>query len=177
MVAAALAASAPDLVVNTGDLSADGATLEADLTEARRLHATIGLPMRAIPGNHDVGGGHDVPGSKEVPISAERRDQHLRHFAEDYWLMDVAGWRLLGIDALLLAADLAAAAGQLGFLARAAASSKGRQLALFVHKPRFDASPAETAIDGGYSSAFVRVAARQRRFRSCLRQAHMTEAQ
>jgi 3',5'-cyclic AMP phosphodiesterase CpdA len=35
VVAAALAASAPDLVVNTGDVSSDGATVEADLAEAR----------------------------------------------------------------------------------------------------------------------------------------------
>src|SRR5262245_30789480 len=80
VVAAALAASAPDLVVNTGDLSWDGASAEADLAEARRLHETIGLPMRAIPGNHDIGEGHDVPGSKEVAVSAERRERYLRHF-------------------------------------------------------------------------------------------------
>jgi 3',5'-cyclic AMP phosphodiesterase CpdA len=76
VVAAALAASAPDLVVNTGDVSSDGATVESDLAEARRLQDTIGLPMRSIPGNHDVGEGHDVPGSREAPISPERRERY-----------------------------------------------------------------------------------------------------
>jgi hypothetical protein len=45
------------------------------------------------------------------------------------------GWRLLGSNAMLLASDLEAATGQPEFLARAVASSAGRQLALFVHKP------------------------------------------
>jgi 3',5'-cyclic-AMP phosphodiesterase len=160
VVAAALAASAPDLVVNTGDLSWDGANAEADLAEARRLHDSIGLPTRAIPGNHDVGEGHDVPGSKEVPISAESRERYMRHFGEDYWSMDAPGWRFVGIDALLLATDLEAAAGQLALLRRAVASSEGRRIALFVHKPLFDASPAETEVSG----RFVNPAARGRLF-------------
>jgi 3',5'-cyclic AMP phosphodiesterase CpdA len=158
VVAAALTASAPDLVVNTGDLSAEGASAEADLAAARRLHDAIALPMLAIPGNHDVGEGHDVPGSKEAPISAERRARYLRHFGGDYWLTDAPGWRLIGIDVLLLATDLEAAGGQLDFLARAVASREGRQLALFVHKPLFDASPSETAVSG----RFVNPAARAR---------------
>src|SRR5262245_47690678 len=55
IVASALAASAPDLVVNTGDMSLDGVAEESDLREARALHEVIGLPIRFIPGNHDVG--------------------------------------------------------------------------------------------------------------------------
>lgn len=157
-VAAAVAASAPDLVVNTGDVSWDGAAAEADLGEARRLHESIGLPLRSIPGNHDVGEGHDVPGSKEEPITAERRARFVRHFGDDYWLQDVPGWRIIGIDALLLASELAEAAGQLDFLARAVASSEGRRLALLVHKPLFDVSPDETAVTG----RFVNPAARGR---------------
>ena len=53
--AAGVAASRPDLVVNTGDLSLDGAGTESDLEEARRLHDALRLPTRFIPGNHDVG--------------------------------------------------------------------------------------------------------------------------
>ena len=90
-VAAAVAACAPDLVVNTGDVSLDGATAEGDLAEARRLHEAIGLPTRCIPGNHDVGESHDVPGSTEARISRERRERYLSHFGDDFWLMDVPG--------------------------------------------------------------------------------------
>jgi 3',5'-cyclic AMP phosphodiesterase CpdA len=48
IVAGAPAASAPDLVLNTGDMSLDGVADESDLAEARRLHGAIGLPTRFI---------------------------------------------------------------------------------------------------------------------------------
>jgi 3',5'-cyclic-AMP phosphodiesterase len=150
VVAAALAALAPDLVVNTGDVSLDGAAEESDLAAARRLHKAIGLPTRFIPGNHDVGETHDVPDSRETRISAASRERYLRLFGEDFWRMDVPGWRLVGIDSQLLASDLDAAPLQLDFVAAAAASSAGRRLALFVHKPLLDASPNETAVTGRF---------------------------
>ena len=52
--------------------------------------------------------------------------------------------------------DLAAAASHLDFLAQAVASSAGRQLAFFLHKPLFDASPAETAIAGRFANPAAR---------------------
>jgi 3',5'-cyclic AMP phosphodiesterase CpdA len=123
-VANVIAASRPDLVLNTGDVSFDGATVEADLAEARRLHDAIGLPTRCILGNHDVGEGHDLPGSPEAPISHERRERYLRHFGDDFWLMDVPGWRFIAVNVLLQASDLAAAAGQLDFLASPATARR-----------------------------------------------------
>jgi 3',5'-cyclic AMP phosphodiesterase CpdA len=45
----------PDLVINTGDISFDGAELEDDLAFARTCHAGLDVPFRAFPGNHDVG--------------------------------------------------------------------------------------------------------------------------
>ncbi len=149
MVAAALAASAPDLVVNTGDVSLDGVAEDDDLAEARRLHEAIGLPARFIPGNHDVGESHDVPGSKETPISIASRERYLRHFGEDFWQIDVPGWRLIGVNSQLLGSNLGPAAAQLDFLAKAAESGE-RRLALFVHKPLFDASPDEAAVTGRF---------------------------
>jgi 3',5'-cyclic AMP phosphodiesterase CpdA len=147
---AAVAASAPDLVVHTGDMSLDGVGEESDLAAARRLHDAIGLPVRFIPGNHDLGEAHDVPGSKEAPVSEASRTRYVCHFGDDFWLMDVPGWRLLAIDSQLLGSDLDAAGAQFEFVTQAAASSAGRRLALFVHKPLFDASPAETAVAGRF---------------------------
>jgi 3',5'-cyclic-AMP phosphodiesterase len=150
ILAAALAAAAPDLVLNTGDMSLDGVADEGDLAEARRLHDAIGLPVRCIPGNHDLGESHDIPGSRETRISDATRERYMRHFGEDFWQMDVPGWRLIAIDGQLLAGGLDAAPAQLDFLAQAAASCAGRRLALFVHKPLFDTSPAETAVTGRF---------------------------
>ncbi len=149
VVAAALAASAPDLVVNTGDMSLDGVADESDLAEARRLHDAIGLPTRFIPGNHDLGEGHDVPGSKEQPISMASRQRYLRHFGDDFWHVDVPGWRLIGVNSQLLASNLGPAVTQLDLVAQASACEH-RRLALFVHKPLFDASPDEATVTGRF---------------------------
>jgi 3',5'-cyclic-AMP phosphodiesterase len=150
IVAAALRASAPDLVLNTGDMALDGTGDESDLAEARRLHDAIGLPTRFIPGNHDLGESHNVPGSRENPVSEASRQRYLSHFGPDFWEMDVPGWRLIAVNSQLLASDLAAADMQLGFAARAAASSARRRIALLVHKPLFDAAPDETAVGGRF---------------------------
>jgi 3',5'-cyclic AMP phosphodiesterase CpdA len=156
LVAAAVADAAPDLVLNTGDVSLDGATEEGDLLEARRMHAAIPLAMRFIPGNHDVGECHDAPPSEEARISAASRERYVRHFGEDYWQMDVPGWRFVAVDALLVGSDLEAAAAQLDFIARAVAAAGSRRIALFVHKPLFDASPGETAATGRFVNAQAR---------------------
>jgi 3',5'-cyclic-AMP phosphodiesterase len=150
IVAAALAASAPDLVVNTGDLSLDGVTEESDLAEARRLHDATGLPTRYVPGNHDLGESHDVADSKEVPLSMASRQRYLHHFGDDFWQLDVPGWRLIGVNSQLLSSNLGPAVLQLDFIQRATACEEDRRLALFLHKPLFDASPDETAITGRF---------------------------
>ena len=51
-VAAHIAAARFNLVLNSGDMSLDGAGCEDDLLEARRLHETLRVPVRFIPGNH-----------------------------------------------------------------------------------------------------------------------------
>jgi hypothetical protein len=45
----------PDLLVNSGDLSVNGADEDDDLAFALSEHGHVTLPWRAIPGNHDVG--------------------------------------------------------------------------------------------------------------------------
>ncbi len=153
----ALRISGPDLVLNTGDISLDGASSESDLAAARALHDGLGLPMRFLPGNHDLGDSQDAPSHGEGAIDADRRARYLSHFGADWWALDVPGWRLLGINAQLLGSDLAAARHQDRDLAAAIASLGQRRLALFLHKPLFDQTADETAITG----RFVNPAPRQ----------------
>lgn len=151
----------PDLVVNSGDMSLDGAGDEQDLAEARRLHAGIAAPLRFLPGNHDLGEGRDAPVPAGHPvIAAERRERYCRHFGADFWCEDAGGWRILAINALLLGSGLAAAAAQLRFVAEAASTVGSRPLALFLHKPLFDLSCEEDVIGG----RFVNPAARRELF-------------
>jgi 3',5'-cyclic AMP phosphodiesterase CpdA len=151
-----LRASKPDLVVNTGDVSVNGADLIEDLEAARRLHDEIGLPWRAIPGNHDIGDNREI--AKKQPYDDERRARWQTVFGEDYWTTDVPGWRLLGINALLLGSGLPGDAEQLDFIRGATSDIEGRALLLFLHKPLFDAGEDETELSG----RFVPPASRRR---------------
>lgn len=146
----ALRASGPDLVLNSGDISLDGADEESDLVAARALHDGLGLPVRFLPGNHDLGDSQDAPFHGEAAIDAVRRDCYVKHFGADWWCFDVPGWRVLGVNAQLLGSDLAASAEQDAAVADAVAALGDRRLALFLHKPLFDKSADEAAITGRF---------------------------
>jgi hypothetical protein len=79
-----------------------------------------------------------------------RRARYVAHFGADWWAFDVPGWRVLGINAQLLASDLAAAGEQETAIGEAVAGIDGRKLALFLHKPLFDRDAGESAITGRF---------------------------
>lgn len=146
-----LRSSRPDLVVNSGDISLDGAAREDDLAAAKALHDEIGVPVRYIPGNHDVGDNRDVPDLHHQPAIDERRcAAYRRHFGEDRWALDVPGWRVIGVNAQLIGSGLGEAAAQDSFLASSVAGAAGRRIALFIHKPLFDARPDEDEVGGRF---------------------------
>jgi Icc protein len=152
-----LAASRPDLVLNSGDMSLDGSACEDDLAESRRLHNVLDLPVRYIPGNHDLGESQDAPPHAGMPvITAELRARYLRHFGPDYWGLSVPSWRVIAINAQLLASDIAAAADQLRFVRDAAAAADGCSVALFVHKPLFHQAAHEDGITGRFVNPLPR---------------------
>ena len=129
----ALRAIPPDLVLNSGDISLSGESKESDLSAARALHEAIGLPVRFLPGNHDLGDSQDLAAHGAAVITDERRARYLAHFGADFWTLDVPGWRLLAINTQLLGSDLAAAADQEDAIVEATASLGARKLALFLH--------------------------------------------
>jgi 3',5'-cyclic AMP phosphodiesterase CpdA len=145
-----LAADAPDLVINTGDISLDGAEREDDLAAARQLHGSLSIPVRFLPGNHDLGDNVGVASGHGHAIDAERRARYLRYFGDDWWWFDVPGWRMIGVNAQLLGSDLAAEDKQQTFLARTVAGAKQQRIALFIHKPVFDQDPGEQVIGGRF---------------------------
>lgn len=137
-VAAHVAALSPRLVVNTGDVSYDGVLGDADLELARQLHADLGVPVRVLPGNHDVG---EIPGAVppelEPVVTDTACERFARIFGDDKFLVDHGDYRLLGINAQVLGSGLPAEAVQWRHVEHAAATRDGRRLALFVHKPLF----------------------------------------
>ena len=92
-----LAADPPDLVVHTGDLTADDPDDAEEAEFARQLLTADGLPLVVLPGNHDVGG---FSGDR---FSAERLATHQARWGADAWVVELGPWRLVGADVYRLA--------------------------------------------------------------------------
>ena len=145
----ALRLDPPDLVINTGDISLNGADEIDDLVAARQMHDALGVGWLAVPGNHDIGDNQEI--ARKQPANAERRARWLEVIGPDWWVRDVPGWRLLGVNSLLLGSDIPEAEDQLAAIAEAAAGLGDRALALFLHKPLFH----DTIDEGGVSGHAV----------------------
>lgn len=142
LIREAAAADAPDLVIHTGDLSLDGADQESDLAFAAGLHAGFPRPMMFLPGNHDIGSEPRLMARQ--PVSEERLARWRRHLGPGRGVVDLPGWRVVGLNAEVMGAGHAEEAAQAAFIAEAAAGAGERRIALFLHKPPFLHAPEET---------------------------------
>jgi 3',5'-cyclic AMP phosphodiesterase CpdA len=138
----------PDLIVNTGDVSLNGAIETSDLPAARTMHDAIGLPYRVIPGNHDIGDNH--ASAHQPGVSEDRRARFVSAFGEDWWCIDAPGWRLLGVNSLIMGSGLAACDQQFEFIADAVRGSADRAIMLLIHKPLYLNSRQEQEVGGRY---------------------------
>jgi alkaline phosphatase D len=128
-------AAPPDLVVATGDLSLDGAAHDADLALAVALHAGFPAPLLMLPGNHDVGSHpRTMP---HQPFDAARLDRFRAHAGAGRGMVDLDGWRIIGLNSEVMGTGHAEEAAQAGFIAEAASGAGDRRIALFLHKPVF----------------------------------------
>src|SRR6516165_536405 len=118
-LAAWIAAERPDLVIHTGDVTVDGADVEEDLRYAVELMRGLGIRFRAVPGNHDVGDA----GHPRQPVTSERLERWRAHFGPDRWIEDVEGFRLIGLDAMLLGGGHPEEAAQAAWLEAARANA------------------------------------------------------
>jgi 3',5'-cyclic AMP phosphodiesterase CpdA len=141
---AEMAAAPPDFLVHGGDLSFNGPVAEGDLAFGAAELARLGLPYRAIAGNHDVG---EAPAFSRLdqPVNAARLAAWQRHVGPSWWVQDLGDWRLVGLDTALMGSGLAEEAEQADFLAQALAGRAGRPVMVFTHMPPFDGDVAETA--------------------------------
>jgi 3',5'-cyclic AMP phosphodiesterase CpdA len=135
-----IARSQAELVVHSGDIVASDPRLAGEHDVARAEFARVGVPLRAIPGNHDIGDGPPA----EPTVTPELIAQFEAFYGPSRWLHDIPGWRLVGINSLLLGSGLAAEAGEWAFIEAALATSPAN-LALFMHKPPFILAPDEAA--------------------------------
>ena len=95
----------PDLVIHTGDVTVDGADQEDDMAFCGELMRALGVPVLAVPGNHDVGDALDP----HQPVDESRIARWRRHLGQDRWIQDCEEWRLIGLHARLFGSQIAAA--------------------------------------------------------------------
>lgn len=137
-------AQQPDLVIHTGDVTVDGADVEEDCRYCAGILPELGAPVLCIPGNHDVG----QAASPFQPVNGERIARWRRYFGPDRWIHDIAGWRFVGFDSLLLGSGDPEEERQFAWLERSLEETADRHLAWFMHQPLFLSEPDEG--DTGY---------------------------
>jgi 3',5'-cyclic AMP phosphodiesterase CpdA len=144
-----LGEASPDLVVSTGDMTIDGADHESELDFAAAQFQRLGREVLFVPGNHDIGNSRpDVRGG-EILITEERRAAYCRRFGADFWVRDLDGWRLVGLNSMLPGSELAAEIEQDQLLRDAVATMGERKLIVLAHKPLYLAEPQETSVVQG----------------------------
>lgn len=141
-VVAHVNAARPDLLLNSGDIALNGENMPDDLAFAAEQHARLGVPVRAIPGNHDIGD-NPSPGSHGECISDQRRQIYQHHFGAEQWTLAAGDWTFIALNAQLLGSGLPAEDAQWAFLEQAFSRAGDRPVALFLHKPLFRDTPDE----------------------------------
>lgn len=137
----------PDLIVHTGDLTVNGVARPADLSFAAAAHRLADARMLSLPGNHDVG---EEPGfaMMDQPVSADRLRTYRACFGADWWAEDVAGWRLIGLNAQVLGSGLPDEAQQLDWLEERLGGAGDGPVGVFLHKPLFFARQIAAGVPG-----------------------------
>ena len=134
-----LLAQQPDLIVHTGDLAMDGAADPADLALAAAWNAGFAVPVLSVPGNHDVGDSAAI--RPDQAVDDARLATWRAHLGADRWSVDRDGWRLIGLNAMLLGTGHAEEEAQFDWLAEGLRGAG--PVALFLHKPLFIDAPDE----------------------------------
>lgn len=143
-------AAKADAVIVNGDLAINGPDSDAEITfaatalEGLRALEGLGDRVMVLPGNHDVGDEPPGQDARQI-INAERLARWDRSFAGDHWVLDAGGWRLVGVNAQLFGSSLVRERAQDQWLDEQLRVA-GRPTVLFLHKPLFVESPADSAV-------------------------------
>jgi alkaline phosphatase D len=128
-----------DLVIHTGDLAMDGAGETSDLALGSEWLGGIDHEIKVVPGNHDVGDHRAIKASQEV--NDARLEQWRTLVGPDCWSVDRGGWRLIGLNAMVMGTGHRDEASQLDWFEHALNTPD--PVAIFLHKPLFIDHPEE----------------------------------
>lgn len=130
------------LTVHLGDITRDGWSAPAEILFAAELCEDWPMPMRFLPGNHDIGDNPPGPDHPyKQPLSLDLLAGYRAAFGPDYWSFDVAAqgedWRLVGLNAQLFATGTAEEEAQWLWIEKALVGAGERPVVIFSHKPLF----------------------------------------
>ena len=129
-------AAKADAVIVNGDLAINGPDSDAEIAFAATALGNLRTPVMALPGNHDVG--DEPPGQDPNQIvNLSRLARWGSTFGTDRWALEMEDWTLIGVNAQLFGSGLAHEHVQDDWLEEQLRAAKGRQIALFLHKPIF----------------------------------------
>lgn len=120
----------PDFVLHTGDVTELGH--QVDFEKARADLDSLGIPWRAIPGNHDIGDGPPV-GKGPDPDALKRYDIAL---GPSRFIYPLGSWTLIGMSGLEFGTERQADSSARAWLSQAIDSVSG-PIILAFHKPVF----------------------------------------
>jgi 3',5'-cyclic AMP phosphodiesterase CpdA len=155
-------ATRPDLVLNSGDVSFDGPNGPGDLDYARALHDALPVPCHFLPGNHDIGDNPTQVGpAPKEPVTERARRGYIAVFGDDRWRFEAAGWCFIGLNSLVMNSGLVSETEQFDWLAGELATTSGKPVALFLHKPIFLNAPDDPELESS-AIRYVPMPARRR---------------
>jgi 3',5'-cyclic AMP phosphodiesterase CpdA len=133
----------PDLVVHLGDITVDGASDSAELREAVHAFAQLDVPIRFLPGNHDIGDNPIAPDVRpEHPLDLARLEEYRTLFGPDRWSLHAGDWQLIGLNAQLLGTATSEEEQLFAWLEHELRLGTG-PLGLMLHKPLFRHGPGD----------------------------------
>lgn len=152
-VALAREAQAERLIV-PGDLVLDACDDRDDREHAAEMLRETGLPVHAVPGNHDVGDNVPEPWMGEA-VSEDRLQAWRDVHGPDRFALDVGRFRLVGLNSQLFGTGFEAEHQQWVW-AQEAAGKKERPMILFLHKPlQTGRRGTPDAVPSGYAHALL----------------------
>lgn len=146
-------AERPDLIIHLGDITVDGAGDPAEHSQALEAMQALSAPRLAVPGNHDLGDNPPHPGAHVASaVTPARLAAWAAAFGPDHWVTELAGFRLIGLNAQLFGTGLDAEAAQFDWLVATLAAARG-PVGLFLHKPLFRDRPGDDEVHVRYVPA------------------------
>ena len=143
VVRAWIEAIAPDVVVNLGDITADGAHDPRELEAARTAFNGFLSDVRFLPGNHDIGDNPIEPGApNDHPLDPHRLADYRRLFGPDRWSLVAGAWQIVGLNAQLFGTGSDAEDEQFVWLEEQLRNRQG-PLGVMLHKPVFRNGPSD----------------------------------